>query len=143
MKNYTSKVPASKSLSMIEEELVSVGANRIVKEYGADKKIASVAFVYNLNGTDVPFMLPANTDRTYQKLIEGKKNPSATQKKQIRGQAERTAWKNVYDWVRAQVVLIELAQVEFMQVFLPFAYDYENRQTFFDRMKDQNFKLLN
>lgn len=142
LKNYTSKVPVSKTLVLIEEELVSIGANRIVKEYESGK-VASLAFVYKLGGNDIPFMLPVNHESTYKHLINGRKKITTSQQKQLASQAERTAWKNLYDWVRAQVVLIKLSQVDFMQVFLPFAYDYSTNTTLYDRIKGQDFKLLN
>lgn len=58
IKNYTSKVPVSQSLVKIEEELVSIGANRIVKEYDADRRLASIAFSYRLGDVDVPLTPP-------------------------------------------------------------------------------------
>jgi hypothetical protein len=38
--------------------------------------------------------------------------------------------------------MIKLEQVEFMEVFMPYVYSLEHRQTFFERMKSNNFKQL-
>lgn len=37
-----------------------------------------------------------------------------------RDQAERAAWRIVKDWVEAQMALLESAQVEMDQIFLPY-----------------------
>lgn len=142
LKNYTSKVPVSKTLSDIEDELVSIGAKRIIKEYNDQHKVESIVFAYQHNGSLVNFLLPAKVDSTYQHLIDKKKKVTPSQSKTIYAQAERTAWKNIYDWVRAQVVLIKLNQVEFMQVFLNFAYDYQTNKTFYDTLKEGGLKSL-
>ena len=36
------------------------------------------------------------------------------------GQAERTAWRNVRDWVLAQMAIIEAGMVDIQEVFLPY-----------------------
>ena len=43
------------------------------------------------------------------------------------GQAERTAWRNVRDWVMAQMAIIEAGQVEMEEVFLPYLTDGRGR----------------
>ena len=58
----------------------------------------------------------------------------------IRDQASRTAWKLMQDWIEIQVSLIEMRQVEFLQVFLPYVWD--GQQTYYSYLKEGNFKLL-
>lgn len=59
------------------------------------------------------FSLPAN--------VEGVRAVFTKQKvKTAAGQAERTAWRNVRDWVMAQMAIIEAGQVEMEEVFLPY-----------------------
>ena len=43
------------------------------------------------------------------------------------GQAERTAWRNVRDWIIAQMAIIEAGQVEMEEVFLPYLTDRQGR----------------
>ena len=43
------------------------------------------------------------------------------------GQAERTAWRNVRDWIMAQMAIIEAGQVEMEEVFLPYLTDRQGR----------------
>jgi hypothetical protein len=41
-----------------------------------------------------------------------------------------------------QATMIRLEQVEFLEVFIPYAYDMGTKETFFERMKGNNFKQL-
>jgi hypothetical protein len=43
------------------------------------------------------------------------------------GQAERTAWRNVRDWVLAQAAIIEAGMVQVEEVFLPYMTDSSGR----------------
>jgi len=60
----------------------------------------------------------------------------------IKEQAERTAWKIVADWVDAQMAMIELSQVELMEVFLPYLFNRQTRQTYFESIKARGFQNL-
>ena len=145
MKNYTSKVPAAQSIMNIERELVSIGANRIVKDYDEHSKVNSIAFVYHdpSSGEVMSFQLPANVYSTWQVMSKEKSTSTKAANKKMMDQAERTAWKNVHDWVRAQVVLIQLRQVEFMQVFLPFALvNIDHGTTVYDVLKGRELSNL-
>lgn len=61
IKNYTSTVPASRSVARIEDCLVKHGAKNIIKIYDS-KKLTGIAFVVSINGKDIPFRLPARID---------------------------------------------------------------------------------
>jgi hypothetical protein len=43
------------------------------------------------------------------------------------------AWRNIRDWVMAQLALYETELVDMLQVFLPFATDLKG-QTLYDKM---------
>ena len=53
-------------------------------------------------------------------------------------QAERIAWRNVKDWIAAQLALVETEQAAMEQVFLPYLLDQENR-TLSQRIAESNF----
>ena len=40
------------------------------------------------------------------------------------------------------MAMIELAQVELMEVFLPYVYDHQKQQTYFEKLKERNYKAL-
>ena len=142
IKNYTSSVPAIRSLAYIEHQLVIHGATDIVKRYGPNKELTEICFAVETQGRRIPFMLPARVDRVEKVLLAQIRRPKPDTKQRVKEQAERTAWKIISDWVAVQMSLIELGQVEFLEVFLPYVYDATKQQTFFEKMKESGYRML-
>lgn len=142
LKNYTSSVSASRSMSYIEAKLAGQGAKQIVKFYNDDNRVSSIAFAIVVDGVEIPFKLPARVDQCERVLKAQVRKPRSDTFKRISEQAERTAWKIVSDWVDVQMAMIELFQVEFMEVFLPYLYNYSKNQTFFETIKEKGYKAL-
>ena len=143
LKNYTSSVPASTSITWIEKKLASKGATQILKEYGPDARVSCIKFSLRVDGQDVLFNLPAQIENCERVLRANlSQRAKADTIKKVPAQAERTAWKILADWVDAQMARIELAQVEVMEVFLPYVFDAQHNRTFFQLLKEKNFKML-
>lgn len=138
IKNYTSTVPANKSIQCIEDKLVRQGAKNIFKDYN-NGTLTSISFIIAKEGRLHPFKLPAKVDNV-ERLF--KRKYPRTNRKKLHEQAERTAWKIMNDWIDIQMSLIELEQAEFMEIFLPYLYDPRTKQTYFEIVKDSGFKLL-
>ena len=141
IKNYTSSVPADKSILQIEKILIEMGSRNISKEYEGGK-VCAISFSIPYGDSVVPFKLPAKKEPIKNIFLKQYRRPSAAQITQCEQQAERTAWKNVKEWVELQATMIKLEQVEFMEVFMPYVYSFEYKQTFFERLKETNFKQL-
>ena len=142
LKNYTSQVPANRSVQKIEDLLVRHGAKNILKLY-ENKELIGIAFIITVNGSDVPFRLPARIDRVEKRLREFIRRPRPGTLDRITDQACRTAWKLLSDWISIQISLIELDQVELIEVFMPYIiYDNQKNQTLFEKMKDSGYSLL-
>lgn len=62
------------------------------------------------------FILPANIDGVLETFKKQKI-------KVDREQAEKTAWRNVRDWILAQMAFIESGNVEVDEIFLPYLTD--------------------
>lgn len=120
IKNYTTTIDVYQSLAEIQGSLASHGARKIMVDYDTAGQPIGVIF-----GIDTPdgtrgFALPAN--------IEGVRAVFSRQKVKAQpGQAERTAWRNVRDWVMAQMAIIEAGQVQMDEVFLPYLMDGQGR----------------
>jgi hypothetical protein len=142
IKNYTSTVSAAQSIRHIEDRLAAHGASQILKTYSAEKKLAGIAFIIKENGRDIPFQLPSRVDRVEKKLRAAVKRPLKSTYANIALQAERTAWKLLSDWVDIQMSLIDLNQVEFLEVFLPYIWDFTKSETFFEKCKKDEFLML-
>lgn len=141
IKNYTSTVPASRSVSKIEELLVSMGAQNINKTY-KDGVLNAISFLIPVEGTTVPFKLPAKVDQVHEALKKSYKRLTPATLRTISEQSERTAWKICSDWVEIQATIIKLHQAEFIEVFLPYVYRIDSDQTFFEQLKSTNYKAL-
>lgn len=141
IKNYTTVVPANKSVGMIEELLVHLGAERIHKGY-ANGKLSSISFSIKVGENVIPFQLPAKVEFIEKQLMGNDRYPSQTKKDKTRAQAERVAWKLIYEWVHIQASLIEMKQAEFLEVFLPYVYNHNEQRTLFEGIKANNYKAL-
>lgn len=142
LKNYTSTVPASRSITSIEKCLVSHGAKHIAKTY-TDGATSGIKFVMEVGGKDTIFSLPAkikNCQNILEENTTSRTRPETMAK--IPAQAERTAWKIVLDWIKIQMAMIDLAQIEMLEVFLPYAYNAQTDQTFFEQIKQNDYKAL-
>ncbi len=143
LKNYTSTVPAAKSIGYIESKLACHKATMVVKIYDPQGKVEAIAFEVKVNELPIAFRLPAQIkacERTLREGLSRRARPETIAK--IGEQAERTAWKIVADWVDAQMAMIDLAQVELIEVFLPYVFDRSRNQTFYGRIKERNFQAL-
>ena len=144
LKNYTSEVPAVRSIQRIEDMLITNGARQVLKDFDPDtRQLSGLAFIIPVNGTDVPFRLPARIDRVEAILrSQRRRPPTETQARTIREQAQRTAWKILCDWVDAQMALVQLQQVDVCEVFLAYVYDVRKQQTYYERIAAGGFKAL-
>jgi hypothetical protein len=143
LKNYTSTVAVSRSVQHIEDRLVRFGAHSIMKTYDAKKRIEAFCFIVSIQGKEIPFKLPAKVQNV-EVVLKGqiRRSPTAAKLQSIIDQAERTAWKLVSDWVDIQLSLVELGQVELLEVLLSYVYSPAKKETFFERIQGNGFKLL-
>lgn len=141
IKNYTSCVPIEKSVAQIERRLVEHGAHDILKIY-EDRRLVGVAFIATIDGNKIPFRIPARVENVRKVMVSALKRPRAGSVKRATEQAERTAWKLLADWVDVQMSLLELDQAKFMEVFLPYVYNHEDKTTFFERVEKKGFSNL-
>lgn len=141
LRNYTSEVPASTSIMRIEKRLIDMGATSIVKQYDGNKRTEGITFCFTLKNQTVAFQMPANIDKVFAVLWKTVRNPQRVKPENYWQQAERTAWKNVADWVDIQCTLITMEQVEFMEVFLPYALA-PGGKTIYQIFNDNPQKLL-
>lgn len=120
IKNYTTKVDVYQSLGEIQGALAKNGARKIMIDYDEKGNPVGVTFGINTPQGSLGFLLPAN--------IEGVLKVFTKQKiKTDRAQAERTAWRNIRDWVLAQMAFVEAGNVEVDEVFLPYLTDGKGR----------------
>jgi hypothetical protein len=125
IKNYTTKIDAGVSLGKIQSALASAGASKIIVDYEDGVPIA-VSFGMLLGDTMCAYKLPVNFDGVEAVL---KKQKIKADKKQIM----RIAWRNVRDWVLAQIALIEAGNAVAGEIFLPYMTD-KTGTTFYQQL---------
>lgn len=142
IKNYTSSVPAIRTISCIEDELVKIGVTHIEKNY-VNKIPMGVIFSVQLPGITkkLSFKIPANIAAAYRVI---KEIPEYKNKNDdwLQAQAQRTAWRVVLNWVEVQVAMIQLEQADAVQMFLSFVYDPKSKKTFYEKVSGGNFKMI-
>jgi hypothetical protein len=115
IKNYTTKIGVGQSLGEIQDALARNGASKIMVDYSDSIPISLTFAIQTENGLQ-GFQLPAN--------LAGVARTFERQKvKADRNQVMQTAWRNIRDWVMAQMAFIESGNVETAEVFLPYLTD--------------------
>ncbi len=135
IKNYTTQVPANRSIEEIQASLVSHGASGVLFEYEQGTgRIAALKFKLPIKGKEVGFALPVQW-RKFQRVLQLQQVPRADDEDYV----YRVAWRNIRDWVLAQMALFETEIVELPQVFLPFAVT--GNKTLYDTVVEGKFLL--
>jgi hypothetical protein len=145
IKNYTSDKPIDRIFAELQQTLATHGAKQISFDYGDDGKIHGVQFVIKVNDRFLPIKLPARVEKAQAVLkkqwdtgVISHKNGKAN----ILGyeHAYQVAWRNILDWVQAQMALLEIGMVKMEEVFLPYMQDRQG-VTYFERMEQRGFLL--
>lgn len=116
IKNYSSKVDVYTSLGEIQGALAKGGARKIMIDYDETGDPIGLTFDLLVEGQILGFQLPANIDGVLAAFKREKI-------KVDREQAKRTAWRNIRDWVLAQMAFVEAGNVQADEVFLPYLTD--------------------
>jgi len=136
LKNYTTKVPANRSIDEIQTTLVRHGATGVLYEYEQGTgRISALKFRLPVKGADVGFALPVNW-RLFQAVLK----KDRVHRWDDEDYVYRVAWRVIRDWVLSQMALYETQMVELPQVFLPFVTG-SNGQTLYEQVSSGKFLL--
>lgn len=125
--NYTTLVPAEKTIGEITSLLVRKGARSIQSEYCENGQIEGLSFVMQVGGIPVRFQLPSNEEGVLGVMLKEKPfNPSyhgwgkeEEYRAKFKAQANRVSWRILKDWIEAQIALIESGQAEMGRSLCP------------------------
>jgi hypothetical protein len=98
-------------------------------------RIEALQFPLRVKEKDVTFSLPVHWQR-FQRVLQLQNVPRSKNEDYV----YRVAWRNIRDWVMAQLALYETEIVEMPQVFLPFATDAKG-QTLYEKVAESKFLL--
>ena len=118
IKNYTTTIKPEKTIAEIQQILAKHKAKAILTEYDNEGNVIALSFKVDTINGEVGIRLPVNTDKVLQVLKNQKRNNS--QVKDTKEQALKTGWRNIKDWIDAQMALIETEMVTIDEIFLPY-----------------------
>jgi hypothetical protein len=92
IKNYTTDIPAEKTIAEIHKLLAENGARGIATEYDENGLVTDVFFKTFVNGKELPFRLPAKADQVYEALFADKAGENVYGESR-RIKAQNIAWR--------------------------------------------------
>jgi hypothetical protein len=139
LKNYTTKVPANRSIQEIQDTLVKNGAIGVSLRYEQGTgRIEALEFLLQVGNTDTRFPIKLPVDwRAFQRVLI-KQGVSRSNDEDY---CYRVAWRVVRDWVMAQMALYETQMVSIPQIFLPYVI-HKDRRTHFEHVLENPRLLL-
>jgi len=137
IKNYTTIVPANQSIAEIQDALVKSGAVgfQLMYEKGTGR-IKSLQFGLDIKDNVQAFSLPVQW-KLFQQVLKDQGIHRADDE----DYCYRVAWRNIRDWVLAQLALYETMIVTMPQIFLPYAVDNKGK-TLYEKIKEDPQLLL-
>lgn len=115
--NYTTTVPASRTISQVTELLAASGARQVLTEYGPSGIPTGIAFAVDTPTGLRNYHLPVDVAAITQVMKNDRKIPPRYRTPE---QAERVGWRIIKDWLEAQLAIIATRMVTFDQVMLPY-----------------------
>lgn len=132
--NYTTEVPAKKTIAEILQILQDAGALQILTNC-ENSKVTEIAFQIKTHYGQRGYRLPARIEPCYRVLLEGKKwfqTDTYVKKQNIHDQAERVAWRIVREWLVSNLALIRLGMVQFEETMMPYMLVGDDGRTAFE-----------
>lgn len=135
IKNYSTKVSTFQTLGEIQGKLAEHGARKVMIDYDDSGAASGITFGLEIQGVMTAFQLKANIEGV---LLVFKKQ----QIKADKNQAARTAWRNVKDWIMAQMAFIECGNATMDEIFLPYLVGGNNK-TLYECFRNGQLALPN
>lgn len=135
--NYSTTVPAARTIGRIQATLAKSGARQILTQYGAGGTPTGIAFQIDTSNGLRGYRLPADVAAVQQVMRLDRSVPPRYRTPE---QAERVAWRIIQDWLDAQLAIVATQMVTFDQVMLPYMDAGEGR-TVYDLYLDRQLAL--
>lgn len=136
--NYTTKVPAKRTVGECSDLLAEAGATRVAVVY-EDRKLVGLSFRLEMPSGWQDFTMPVNVDGAERLLAD---NYAGGMPKAVflsREHASNVAWRVVKDWLEAQLAIIAAGMASLDQVMLP--YLQLEQGTLYEVIRDQHLAL--
>lgn len=128
--NYTTSIPAHKTVGEIQEKLAKAGAVAISIDYDESRQPVALTFVIMVNNFPVNFRLPSRWNGVFKRMRNDREVPPRLRTEE---QARRVSWRIVKDWTEAQLAIIDAGCAELPEVFLPYVVT-QSGETLFQKL---------
>lgn len=140
LKDYTTKVPVSRTAAQIQGKLVTFGAREVLFQYDGAGQINALSFIIATDQGNIPIQMPLRVEKTL-KVLQNQATERQIPKHYAEvNQARRVAWRILKDWLDAQLALLETEMVKMEEIFLPYVLMGEEK-TLFEVMEKRGFYL--
>ena len=145
LRNYSTKVPADRTIAAIEKQLTKVGVRRIEKFFAEGGNCEGLMFQMEATpGQLVTLKLPARTEAIYKRFRAGVRGEiSPIRQRGLREQAHRTAWRTLAELVQIHLDMMDLGQSTLLESFLSQTYNQATGATLYEAVVASELKLLN
>ena len=127
-------MPINRIFNGIQKMLIKAGARQISFEYNDDGKAIGITFAVETPKGKLPIKLPVRIKKI--KAVFDKEGVYYKDNMQ----PYRTGWKNIHDWIDAQLALLDTEMVKLEEVFLPYII-INNGKTCFEILENRSFQL--
>lgn len=138
--NYTTDVPAYRTIEQIQRILVKHGARAIMADYDGSGEVTALAFKVNSPSGELPIRLPIDVAATYKVLQRQYDDGQVDRRYSTFKHAKNVAWRIVKDWLEVQMALLETEMVKMEEIFLPYVITQGGR-TIYQVMVEKRFLL--
>ncbi len=134
----TTTIEPLSTITEIHTYLVRMGALFITTSYDeTTQEPTGVHFRMRVGGIFVPYQLPARVEPIFKILNADNQGSGDT----TMIQAKRVAWRQIFQWVQAQLAIVETGMVESAEVFMPFIQTGP-QETLYQRAVSNGFQKL-
>lgn len=133
LKNYTTTVPANRSLSEINQILIDFGAKALGSEIDDQGRIETLHFKMIINGREQFVKVPLRVKNVIEVLKKANKYRDDDH-------AYRVAMRNVKDLLDAQAAFLATEMVTFEELMLPF-FIAKDGKTIYEVLENKQFQL--
>lgn len=119
LKSWDTRVPISKSQEDIRDLLARFGALKVAFEEDFEKGTQVLRFEYPVeNKMTVPVQFKIQIKGIFEWLENNGR--SSWNKEYLFKQAKKVAWRHIFDWVKANINLVEFGLISFENMFLSY-----------------------
>ena len=138
LKDYTTDKSPEETIGEITKLLQPFGIRGVLSEYDDTGNIVKMSFTIRIKDQDFAYRLPSDWRPVLKYFEQDRKTPRNLC---TEDQARRTAWRQIYHWIDAQLALVQVNMVTMQEIFLPYWEDVRTGKTLYE-VFDNNPGLL-